>query len=116
MNQDDTTFKYSLDVEDGDHSVTFYATDDAGNTGNKSINFSVDTREKKHKSSTGGASNIRYLPEPDEEVQKKKPVVLDEELKKIVKTSEGFNWLWILIILFILAIIITIVLIMRRIN
>jgi hypothetical protein len=114
MDKNGNTFTYTKNVQNGDHTVTFYATDDSGNTGTKSISFSVDTQETDHKSISGGASSIRYLPDDSTEVQKKKIVVADEEPKKIVKKSEAFNWLWILMILFILAIIVMLLLILRN--
>jgi len=37
------TFVYDVDLDDGDHEITFYATDAAGNTANVIVEFSVDT-------------------------------------------------------------------------
>jgi len=43
----DYVFTYDLDdLDDGDHTIIFYATDDAGNLGTESVDFSVDTSEE----------------------------------------------------------------------
>ena len=41
------TFVYEVELDDGEHEVTFYAEDAAGNIANKTVEFSVDAHKEK---------------------------------------------------------------------
>ena len=43
------TFVYNVDLDDGDHEITFYATDATGNTASVIVEFSVDTSTTNNK-------------------------------------------------------------------
>ena len=77
------TFAYEIELKDGNHEVTFYATDAAGNTASVTVEFSIDTNEESDKTSNKKYTNY-YQTNYEEELyldqfEQKKIIYLDEE-------------------------------------
>jgi hypothetical protein len=92
------TFIYNLELNDGDYSVTFYATDTAGNTATKTVNFSVDTSSessKKHKSKITGVTTVGVENLDDQlyldQFSKKQVIYLTEDEKSNVENLTGWQ-------------------------
>ncbi len=87
------TFTYDVEVADGEHEVTFYATDAAGNEASRTVEFSVNIKEGKDndKDEVGKTTTIGEDSFSEEaylsQFKSKGVIYLEDE-----PTSEHLNW------------------------
>ncbi|MDO8623360.1 MAG: hypothetical protein Q7R52_03870 [archaeon] len=116
-----TAYEYTMNLNDRNYEVTFYAEDIAGNIGTKTVKFSVDTTNPDTTESSNN-NGYRIIQSDDETTINQKTtsnnVIFPEESTiKIQKTTDSNEWsiyLWIFSILSIILLIIIIAIVFRR--
>ena len=115
-NPEDHIYTNTLKVSNGEHKITFYAEDDAGNEAEKSITFSVDTSDSDNGKNNNAINNRYYEDELDREAYlnqfSAKTINVDDSQTTSGKTSN--SWIIRLIVGLIVLVVLIIVISMLR--
>lgn len=113
---EDKVFRKRLDLENGRYTVTFYAQDNAGNVGSKSVDFRVRIKDDDDDDNDDRMYWVYGAPLKSRDT--KRPPIYDggnANLPVIPKEEESEidYWFWLLILLLLLGIIILLILIKK---
>lgn len=115
-NPEDHIYINTLKVSDGEHKITFYAKDEAGNEASKVISFSVNTNTNKNNGNEA-TKNRYYEDELDREAYLKQfetPRVIDVGDEKTAGGKSSSAWIiWLIVGLIVLVVLIIIISMLR---